>query len=247
MSQLLQTACDEAREGNSSIKQQVRDIGNKFINSVEISAQGAVYIVLQLPMRKSSRQVIFINTAPPEERVKLLKPMNEIEKMDDESEEVHSSGLLNRYMKRPSSLENVTLADWAALYDSRQKPFVKKLKDIDTDNLQLETADDEENDDELPDCANEVMQNIKQSKPKQCLKPRIIPHSINYEETGTSEGLWDRLGRQKVTNMSFFNVFKAPSFALVNSASQSNATGSEMLKLTCLSPSVYPNDPTILY
>ena len=80
MSQLLQRACDEARQGNSSIKQQVRDIGNKFLNSVEISAQEAVYIVLQLPMRKSSRQVVFINTAPPEERVRLLKPMNEIEK-----------------------------------------------------------------------------------------------------------------------------------------------------------------------
>ena len=38
MSQLLQRACDEAREGNSSIKQQVRNIGNKFLNSVEISA-----------------------------------------------------------------------------------------------------------------------------------------------------------------------------------------------------------------
>ena len=48
MSQLLQRAC----EGNSSIKQKVRDIGNKFLNSVEISAQETVYIVLQLPMRK---------------------------------------------------------------------------------------------------------------------------------------------------------------------------------------------------
>ena len=91
--------------------------------------------------------------------------------MGDESEVVHSSGLLNRYMKRPSSLENVTLADWAALYDSPQKPFVKKSKDIDTDNIPLEAADDEENAVELPDCANEAMQNIKQSKPKQCLKP----------------------------------------------------------------------------
>ena len=51
---------------------------------------------------------------------------------------------------------------------------MKKSKDIDTDNLPLEAADDEENDDELPDCANEAMQNIKQSKPKQHLKPRII-------------------------------------------------------------------------
>ena len=91
--------------------------------------------------------------------------------MGDESEVVHSSGLLNRYMKIPSSLENVTLADWAALYDSPQKPFVKKSKDINKDNLPLERADDEENDDELPDCANEAMQNTKQPKPKQCLKP----------------------------------------------------------------------------
>ena len=39
MSQLLQRACDEARDGNSSVKQQVTDIGNKFLNSVEISAK----------------------------------------------------------------------------------------------------------------------------------------------------------------------------------------------------------------
>ena len=43
MSELLRTACEEARRGNSSIKQQVRDIGNKFLNNVEISAQEAVY------------------------------------------------------------------------------------------------------------------------------------------------------------------------------------------------------------
>ena len=45
MSQLLQRACDEAREGNSSIKQQVRDIGNKFLNSVEISAHAGSSLV----------------------------------------------------------------------------------------------------------------------------------------------------------------------------------------------------------
>ena len=54
MSELLRQAYAKARKGNSSIKQQVRDIGNKFLNSVEISAQEAVYIVLQLPMKKSS-------------------------------------------------------------------------------------------------------------------------------------------------------------------------------------------------
>ena len=50
MSELLQKACAEAKEGNANVKQQVRDIGNKFLNSVEISAQEAIYIILQLPM-----------------------------------------------------------------------------------------------------------------------------------------------------------------------------------------------------
>ena len=44
ISELLRKACAEAKEGNASIKQQVRDVGNKFLNKVEISAQEAVYI-----------------------------------------------------------------------------------------------------------------------------------------------------------------------------------------------------------
>lgn len=80
----------QERPGNSNIKQQLRDIENKFFNSVEIrtmSAQEAVHLVLQLPMRTSSRdwEVIFLLTAPPEDIVQLLKPVNEIEEMDDDS------------------------------------------------------------------------------------------------------------------------------------------------------------------
>ena len=150
MSELLRQACAEARKENSNIKQQVRDIGNKFLNSVEISAQEAVYIVLQLPMKKSSRQVVFINTAPPDERVQLLKQLNEIKEMEDDCEEVYTTGLLQRYAKRPFSLEHLTLADWVAWYDLSQKPYVKKSFQNDTDKLPLETGTDE-NDDTLPD------------------------------------------------------------------------------------------------
>lgn len=119
--------------------------------------------------------MIFINTSPPEDRVHLLKPMNEIEEMDDDSEEIHSGGLLNRYIQRPANHENVSLADWAALYDSCQKQFKKKSKTIDTDNLPLVTLDeDENNDDELLDCADKAQRAEKQENPKQHLVPRII-------------------------------------------------------------------------
>ena len=161
MSELLRKACAEAKEGNCSIKQQVRDIGNKFLNSVEISAQEAVYIILQLPMRKSSRNVVFVNTSPSCDRVELLKPLSEIERLSDESEEIHSGGLLKRYVERPDCLQNVTLADWAAWYDScGQSKYKKSLKKSDVDNLLLDD-EDENNDDELCD---EKIENSVSSK-----------------------------------------------------------------------------------
>ncbi|CAB3997280.1 ATP-dependent DNA helicase PIF1 [Paramuricea clavata] len=157
MSDLLRNACAEAKESNSTIKQQVRDIGNKFLNSVEISTQEAVYLILQLPMRKSSRNVVFINTSPPSDRVELLKPLSEIEKMSDESEEIHSDGLLKRYVERPDSLKYITLADWAAWcfhvqigvpYDFPVVLMFNMYSASDIDNLPLED-EDENNDDDL--------------------------------------------------------------------------------------------------
>ena len=37
----------------------------------------------------ASRQIVFINTSPPDERVELLKPINEIENMDDDCEGIY--------------------------------------------------------------------------------------------------------------------------------------------------------------
>ena len=104
MSDLLRKACEEARRGNSNLKQQVRLIGNKFLNNVEISAQEAVYLLLQMPLKHCSRQVTFINTSPPEERVYLLK--SNIDLLPDDAD-VAESNLISRYTKRPSQLEQV--------------------------------------------------------------------------------------------------------------------------------------------
>ena len=62
MSKLLETASKEADAGNKDIVNRVRHIGNKFLNSVKISSQEAVYLVLQMPLRRSTREFQFINT-----------------------------------------------------------------------------------------------------------------------------------------------------------------------------------------
>ncbi|KAJ8048747.1 ATP-dependent DNA helicase PIF1 [Holothuria leucospilota] len=117
MSNLLQHAVQECKDGNSSIQESVRHIGNKFLNHIEMSAQEAVYYILQIPLRKATRSFIFINTSPPSDRSFLLKPLSKISQLPDNSHDIESDSLLKKYARRPRKLDNLCLADFAAWYD----------------------------------------------------------------------------------------------------------------------------------
>ena len=110
MSALLYAAAKEARNGNMDIKRQVRHIGNVFSNSVEVSAQDAVYLVLQMPLTKSTRDVVFINASEPNRRIQLLKGKSALDEMPDSSTDIVADNLIKRYSKRPKCLENWCLA-----------------------------------------------------------------------------------------------------------------------------------------
>ena len=76
MGRPLEKATEEVKTGNKDIAQRVKHIGNKFLNAVEISAQEAAYLVLQMPMRRSTQDFQFINTSHPDERSFLLKELD---------------------------------------------------------------------------------------------------------------------------------------------------------------------------
>ncbi|KAK3087854.1 hypothetical protein FSP39_011503 [Pinctada imbricata] len=151
MSALMDRACKEARSGNMDIKKQVRHIGNHFLNSVEVSAQEASYLVLQMPLTKSSRDVIFINTSPPHERVLLLKQQSDLEELSPESTDIHYQNIIARYSKRPKQLENWCLADYASQLEVKYPEDQKKNDhqdevnddDTDPDHDNLEFSDDD--------------------------------------------------------------------------------------------------------
>ena len=127
MSELLRKACEEAKEGNKNIVNKVRHIGNKFLNAVEISAQEAVYLVLQMPLRRSSREFQFINTCDPNERAFLLKSMDKIKELPDNSIDIESDNAIKRYQRRPKQLENVCLADFVAWYNCKMEGNEKRV------------------------------------------------------------------------------------------------------------------------
>ena len=114
MSELLKQAAKEANEGNT--RQQLNKLGSVFLTNREVSAQEAVYRVLSIPLRRSTRTVIFINTDNKESRDALLLPFTQLQKLDDDNEDVYCKNIIDRYAARPKKCEHMCLAEFAANY-----------------------------------------------------------------------------------------------------------------------------------
>jgi len=112
----LREAVSEISGGNVTIKQKLQHIGHKFICGTEISAQEAVYCCLGMPLSGSSSGEVFINTAKPEKRVRILKSREQLQNLPEDSVDIFVIGLAEHYIQRPDVLESLCLADFAAYY-----------------------------------------------------------------------------------------------------------------------------------
>ena len=117
MSRLLEKASEVAKSDNKDITNKVRHIGNKFLTAAEISAQEAVYLVLQMPMRRSSRTFQFISAAPSDERTFLLKKLGKLKELTDISPDIESDNVIKRYQRRPKQLKKLCLPDFVAWFN----------------------------------------------------------------------------------------------------------------------------------
>ena len=148
ISAMLQKASQEATEGNMDLKRQVRHIGNKFLNFVEVSAQEASYLILQMPLTHATRDVVFINTSPPDQRVFLLKNEDDLKDLPAESTEIKANSIIDRYANRPRPLLNWCLADFVSELEVVFPKEVEKVshhdKNDDVAPEDTDTSDGEE-------------------------------------------------------------------------------------------------------
>jgi len=121
------------------LKENMRKIGNVFLNGSEVSAQEAAYGILGMSLTNCTREAIFIPTGPPDERVFLVKSDAELQKLSGSSEEVAVSGILHHYAQRPDSLETNSLAEFAAYYTFSSK---KRLANVRVDQEEPENIED---------------------------------------------------------------------------------------------------------
>ena len=57
----------------------------------------------------------------------------------NDREDIYGSGLIKRYTKCPPSLENHSLADWAAQYDCEKTTYIRSPIELDSDNIPRRT------------------------------------------------------------------------------------------------------------
>ena len=186
MSALLDQACKEARQGNEDLRKQVRHIGNKFLNAVETSAQEAAYLTLQLPLTSASREVIFLNTSPPNERTFLLKSKQSLEQLPTESTDIEADNIIKRYAVRPKQLESWCLADYAS------KLQVIFPKDFQTNEVDWDKNDDDicENSDDQKSSTNLLRIKLKNGIViKQRQKQRVLRY-VRYSEKTDPENYY---------------------------------------------------------
>ena len=91
----LLTEASKEYGADDSIRKQRRKVGYVFLSHGEVNVQEAVYRLLSIPLKKSSRQTIFVNTGMPETRVYILKPKREQEDLPNESEDIFPANIFD--------------------------------------------------------------------------------------------------------------------------------------------------------
>ena len=151
LSARLEAAPKEARKGNLDIKKQVRHIGNVFSNCFEVNTQEAVYLALQIPLTKGTRDVVYIDTCTLAERVFLLKPKSILDELPAESTNIDSNNIVQRYSKRPRQLQKFCLADYVSKVDviyPKGNKLPENVDDNNDDSISDASSSDEKEDSE---------------------------------------------------------------------------------------------------
>lgn len=115
LGKMLDEVFRQQREGNKSVIEMLRQLSNTYYNNSEVSAQDAAYNLLRIAMSEASTTDVYIPTSPLDQRSRMLKSVDELVALGDlDSTDCFVHGIIEHYIKRPSSMEEINLAQFAA-------------------------------------------------------------------------------------------------------------------------------------
>ena len=102
-------------------------------------------------MTKGTRNVVYINTCTPAERVFLLKPKSILDELPAESTIIESDNIVQRYSKPPRQLQTFCLADYVSKVDviyTKGNKLPENVDDKHYDSISDGSSSDENEDSE---------------------------------------------------------------------------------------------------
>ncbi|CAM4767382.1 unnamed protein product [Rotaria magnacalcarata] len=116
MSLLLEATHKECREGNMSVREEMKKLTGTFFNHRQVSVQEAIYRATKMPLTYSSRGFVFIPAHS--NSCKFWKPHNILKEMDPYDQNIYMSNLADKYFDRPNDPEyDICMADFASEYE----------------------------------------------------------------------------------------------------------------------------------
>ncbi|KAE8296893.1 hypothetical protein D5F01_LYC03504 [Larimichthys crocea] len=114
--EFLNDVIRDVKKTNVNEKDEMKQIMQAYAKHREVSAQEAGARTCSLPLKKCSRNVVFIQTD--DNALKMNLPMSRLKDVSPESEQVWMSGLPEKYAERPRTpeYEGLCLAEFASRY-----------------------------------------------------------------------------------------------------------------------------------
>merc|ERR1711889_2703 len=145
-SKLLKRIEEDSRKIGDSTDLKLKKLGKVLEDTREVSMQEVIFRLFGYSMCCSSRKKKFIQTLPPEKRDGLIKP--NIEELDDK-DDIFCYNIIDYYQNRPDSLEDISLASFAANYEYYKtmpnKKDINKDYTIDNNIQEDDNHEDEDN------------------------------------------------------------------------------------------------------
>lgn len=126
-----------------------------------MSAQEASWFLLRQPLSKASRDIIFIPTQLPDNRPRNRKSTNQMdsEGIDENSTNVWTKNIIEKYEERSSELSSIYLAEYCAYY-----------------NLTRSKSNDPDGEDGIGDVIDDLSQDTTENVHEKTGKPKVPNH-----------------------------------------------------------------------
>lgn len=97
------------------INEPMRKVAYAFSNARNVSAQEAAYRILSLPLHKFNFTTVWFPSGFPENRIRIVKPKEQLNALHDEDENVFAPNIIDRFAARPRKMCDITLAEFVVV------------------------------------------------------------------------------------------------------------------------------------